>query len=381
VKFNGNMPKAPKTPKTPRSCKTPVAPKTPKSGKTSVASKTPEVLKMQEAPKTPKSPKTPESLTVSDFFHMSDEEKKAVFNSVGPNPLSAEDQSILADWIHVVLKGNTRFDQRSPTTEHPAPVIFEGMKALFIVAFIEQEILKDPSILDQFKPSADGVHRHPKPGDPWHVWECACLVEEVAELQRAGGYDSKATGVNMFRYLSARLNERYGVDRSENSVKNTWYRELRARSGIDERAAFRSPGKNTARLSDSMRVSLTSRGGGGMGSAKRRGAVGKTPTKKSSPKTKKSSLKMLAKESSLEMLVKENSPEIPTKESSPKTPVKKDSLKITVKESPTEESSPTTPVKKSRSMTPTEEITGYIWTIKGYSITVTPKTSPSSSPN
>jgi hypothetical protein len=213
--------------------------------------------------------------------------------SYGPSPLDKDQQNILANWVAVVLKDNTRFDQRKPTAEYPAPELLSPTKALLIVSFVEQSIINNPSVADQFKPDADGTYRRPKPGEPWHEWECACLVEEVAELQRAGGYDSKATGTNMFRYLSGRLNRRYGIDRSENSVKNTWYRELRARSGIDERAAFRSPGKNTARLSTSMRVSLTGSprksGGrsGGRGSGARsdsRSAVRKASSKASPPK-------------------------------------------------------------------------------------------------
>jgi hypothetical protein len=191
------------------------------------------------------------------------------------SPLSKAFMRLLVNWVDNVLDGTGRFDQKEPSKQFPSPSGVGIWKSLLVFGSIEKAIIDDPTVIEQFMPHADGTYVRPKPGAPWHEFEQACLIEEVAELQRTGGFNTKSAGTNMFRFLSNRLNTRYGIDRSENSVKNTWYRELRARSGIDERAAFRSPGKNTSRLSDKMRVSLTGsprrRAGRGAARVDRRG--------------------------------------------------------------------------------------------------------------
>jgi hypothetical protein len=216
-----------------------------------------------------------------------------VMESYCHKPLNKEQRDLLGEWFATFVAGN-RFDQKEPCAEYPAPTGPGAPKAVLVVCRMELHIINDPSVAEQFEPLADGTYPRPKTAGPWHEFEQACLIEEVAELQRSGGFESKVYGTNMFRYLSNRLNVLYGIDRSENSVKNTWYRELRAHSGIDERAGFRSPGKNTARLSSSMRVSLTSprRGAGRGGSTlagspigrgRGRHAVGSQPDSPTTP--------------------------------------------------------------------------------------------------
>jgi hypothetical protein len=186
-------------------------------------------------------------------------------STIPTSPLDENQKSALTKYFNGVLPGNTRYDQKDSCDEFPEPVGVSPLKNLSIVVTMEKAITDDANIIKQFQRGTDGKHWVPKAGEPWHEYEKACLIEEMAELARAGGFNHKkmsssSGGGNIFKYLSRSLNLHYGIDRSENSIKNTWYRELRARSGIDERAGFRAPGKDTSRLSANLRVSLPNRG-------------------------------------------------------------------------------------------------------------------------
>jgi hypothetical protein len=82
------------------------------------------------------------------------------------------------------------------------------------------------------------------------------LKRKTIKYKRDGG-EKPVRGGTLFLHLSGLLNQKYGIDRTSNAIKNYWYRELRARSGIDERADFRDAGRRQDYLGTSLAVSLS----------------------------------------------------------------------------------------------------------------------------
>lgn len=120
-------------------------------------------------------------------------------------------------------------------------------------------------------------------GGPWSEYENAAMIREMSLVARqldgtqtaaAAMVDRVSVGRrNLFANMSRVLNCKYGIDRSEASCKNQWYRELRARSGIDERGCFRTA-KDSSRLSENLRVSLN-----GKAKSKAKGRLSKSKVK------------------------------------------------------------------------------------------------------
>jgi vancomycin resistance protein YoaR len=128
--------------------------------------------------------------------------------------------------------------------------------ALMIIINMKTSAMEDPALESSILPKG-GVYQPSGMGTPWCEFENAAIIHEMSIIARQGAID-KNVRKNLFANLSHILNVKYGIDRSEASCKNQWYRELRARSGIDERACFRTT-KEAARLSDNLRVSLNNK--------------------------------------------------------------------------------------------------------------------------
>jgi hypothetical protein len=150
-----------------------------------------------------------------------------------------------------------RFDQKSITPQFPTPQGMTEEDALMIVVNMEASALEDPSLTASILPStSSGTYAPSGTGAPWCEFENAAMIREMSLIARQGV--DRSVRRNLFANMSRVLNYKYGIDRSEASCKNQWYRELRARSKIDERACF-GTAKEAARLGESLRVSLNSK--------------------------------------------------------------------------------------------------------------------------
>jgi hypothetical protein len=156
--------------------------------------------------------------------------------------------------------------------------------ALMIVVNMQASALSDPALAASILPqSATGAYMAAGMGGPWSEYENAAMIREMSLVARqldgtqtaaAAMVDRVSVGRrNLFANMSRVLNCKYGIDRSEASCKNQWYRELRARSGIDERGCFRTA-KDSSRLSENLRVSLN-----GKAKSKAKGRLSKSKVK------------------------------------------------------------------------------------------------------
>jgi len=164
--------------------------------------------------------------------------------------------------------------------------------ALMIVVNMQASALSDPALAASILPqSATGAYVAAGMGGPWSEYENAAMIREMSLVARqldATQTAATATAAaaamvvvdraivgrrNLFANMSRVLNCKYGIDRSEASCKNQWYRELRARSGIDERGCFRTA-KDSSRLSENLRVSLN-----GKAKSKAKGRLSKSKVK------------------------------------------------------------------------------------------------------
>lgn len=156
--------------------------------------------------------------------------------------------------------------------------------ALMIVVNMQASALSDPALAASILPqSATGAYVAAGMGGPWSEYENAAMIREMSLVARqldgtqtaaAAMVDRVSVGRrNLFANMSRVLNCKYGIDRSEASCKNQWYRELRARSGIDERGCFRTA-KDSSRLSENLRVSLN-----GKAKSKAKGRLSKSKVK------------------------------------------------------------------------------------------------------
>jgi hypothetical protein len=162
----------------------------------------------------------------------------------------------LLAWLDKQHAATGRFDQKPITAETPKPPVLPAIEYLIIIGTVVSAVAADPSLAAEIEPDFPDASKPWGMGRNWCEYENACLTNEVAQIKRNGGFDKDVCN-SFMGYLSTMLNRKYGIDRSEHSCKNQWYRELRARSGIDERGNFRTPGRDSARYSDHMRVSLT----------------------------------------------------------------------------------------------------------------------------
>jgi hypothetical protein len=146
--------------------------------------------------------------------------------------------------------------------EFPPPSGLTEIDALMVIVNMQASALEHPELISHVLPNAEGVYPPPATGTPWCEFENAAMIREMSLVARMGATENgsmdKNVRKNLFANMSRTLNLKYGIDRSEASCKNQWYRELRARSGIDERASFRTA-KDADRLSDNLRVSLNNK--------------------------------------------------------------------------------------------------------------------------
>jgi hypothetical protein len=159
-------------------------------------------------------------------------------------------------WLDKQHAATGRFDQKPITADTPKPPILPAIEYLIIIGTIVSAVSSKPSLAAEIEPEFPDADKPWGMGRNWCEYENACLINEVAQIKRDGGFD-KSICNSFMGYLSTMLNRKYGIERSEHSCKNQWYRELRARSGIDERGNFRTTGRESARYSVNMRVSLT----------------------------------------------------------------------------------------------------------------------------
>jgi hypothetical protein len=150
-----------------------------------------------------------------------------------------------------------RFDQRPVTKDAPFPSGPSQIEALVIISTMVSVVRQAPFLARDVSADAPDANRPWGLGRVWSEFENACLTLEMSIVKRDGGYWDHSINRSLLCYLSHVLNVKYGIDRSSGSVKNQWYRELRARSGIDERGNFGSADAKNSRHGTNMRVSLT----------------------------------------------------------------------------------------------------------------------------
>jgi hypothetical protein len=166
----------------------------------------------------------------------------------------------LATYLQETHGPTGRFDQKPLSNNFPPPSGINDEDALMIIVNMQASAFEDHSLINSILPNAEGVYAPTAMGTPWCEFENAAMIREMSLIARMGTEEGMDKNVrkNLFANMSRTLNLKYGIDRSEASCKNQWYRELRARSGIDERASFRTS-KDATRLSDNLRVSLNSK--------------------------------------------------------------------------------------------------------------------------
>ena len=185
-----------------------------------------------------------------------------------------------------------RFDQapisNDPDNYKPLPSGSTSMEALSIVCEMVQQFIRDPLTsvheISASNPESRKPWGHPR---PWCEYERACLIEEMSALQRRGGLSRRAGDKAIWPYTADVLNEKYGIGRSFSSVRMCWYRQLRERSGIDERGNFRSSDRD---FGDSLQVSLNA---GGNKKNKRKAKA--TPKRKAAAKKVKTETHAMSK--------------------------------------------------------------------------------------
>jgi hypothetical protein len=149
-----------------------------------------------------------------------------------------------------------RFDQRPITTDSPFPSRPSFFEALTILSTMVSVVRQVPLLAGDISLDTSDAKRPWGMGRVWSEYENACLIHEMSNVQSNHGCWDHSINRSLLSYLSHVLNVKYGIDRSSGSVKNQWYRELRARSGIDERGNFGSTAAKNSRYGSSMRVSV-----------------------------------------------------------------------------------------------------------------------------
>jgi hypothetical protein len=161
----------------------------------------------------------------------------------------------LRELLQKQIERTGRFDQKPISPENPLPQGYSAFEALSIAASMVSAIQENPSRVREILPDTPDSDKPWGMGRQWCEYENACLVNEMSLLARQGGFHGKPK-CSLFEYVSNQLNIKYGIDRSGNSVKNQWYRELRARSGIDERNDFGTSFRSDRRHSTNLRTSI-----------------------------------------------------------------------------------------------------------------------------
>jgi hypothetical protein len=160
-------------------------------------------------------------------------------------------------WLAKQHETTGRFDQKRITKDTPFPTGPSKVEALIITTTMISAVRDNPTLALEISPEAPDADKPWGMGRIWCEYENACLILEMSNIQRNDGKWDRSHCRSMLSFLAHILNVKYGIDRSENSVKNQWYRELRGRSGIDERGNFGSPDAKHSRFGTNMRVSLS----------------------------------------------------------------------------------------------------------------------------
>jgi hypothetical protein len=146
-----------------------------------------------------------------------------------------------------------RFDQEAISEAHPLPAYPTPFEQLQIAASMVDHFENHPGDIKELDLRNVNEAKPWKDGVPWCQYENICLINEMAHFMATRG-ESKIGGATLMNEMSKVLNSRYGIGRSAMAVKNQWYRQLRARSGIDERGNF-GKARNSDRFSGPLAVS------------------------------------------------------------------------------------------------------------------------------
>ncbi|KAF2674849.1 hypothetical protein BT63DRAFT_408992 [Microthyrium microscopicum] len=190
---------------------------------------------------------------------------------------AASNEFAVRQYLLQQYQKNGRFDQQDITNNLPEPK-GDAVSALDALCIVADVIL-----------TIEGNNNQPakvltpyRTGGKWSEFEYSCLIQEFALLQHAWADHRRGEGERpyktgtLFAYVSKQLNDKYGIDRSKASVKNEWYRKLRQRTGIDERADFREPSRRQDYLGAELAVSLGNKSSpskGTQGSKRRKAPV------------------------------------------------------------------------------------------------------------